>query len=142
MRCGPTCVTPHPVKVRRLTGWSLLRALCASVALLASAGPAWAHAFPDHSEPRVGSEIKEPPRTVRIWFDGRLEPLFSTIHVMNRQGQRVDTGPGGVDSDDPTLLVTPVPPLPPGVYTVVWEVVAIDGHRTEGRFDFTILGSP
>jgi methionine-rich copper-binding protein CopC len=122
---------------------SVLRVLGMSVALmLIAAGPAWPHAFPDHSEPRVGSEVKESPQTVRVWFDGRIEPLFSAIHVMNRQGQRVDTGPGGVDPDDPTLLVTPMPPLPPGVYTVVWDVVAVDGHRTEGRFDFTILGGP
>jgi methionine-rich copper-binding protein CopC len=128
-------------KARRLKGRSLLRALCAGVVLMASAGPAWAHAFPDHSDPRVGSEVKEPPRTVRIWFDGRLEPLFSSLHVMDKQGERVDTGPGRVDPDDATLLTTDLPALPPGVYTVVWDVVAIDGHRTEGQFNFTIVDS-
>jgi len=106
------------------------------------AGPAWPHAFPDHSDPRVGSEVQSAPKMVRIWFDGRLEPLFSAIHVMNQQGQRVDTGPGGVDPNDATLLTTEVPPLPPGVYTVVWDVVAVDGHRTEGKFDFTIRSGP
>ena len=80
--------------------------------------------------------------TVRIWFDGRLEPLFSTIHVMDQQGRRVDTGPGGVDPDDPTLLATAMPSVPPGVYTVAWEIVSVDGHRTEGKFTFTILGAP
>jgi copper resistance protein C len=111
-------------------------------AILSAAGPAWPHAFPDHSDPRVGSEVQEPPRTVRIWFDGRLEPLFSSVHVMDQQGRRVDTGPGRVDPDDATLLATAVPPLPPGVYTVAWDVVAIDGHRTEGRFTFTIVSGP
>jgi copper resistance protein C len=112
------------------------------LAMLSAAGPAWAHAFPDHSDPRVGSEVKAPPRTVRIWFDGRLEPLFSSLHVMDQQGRRVDTGPGRVDPDDATLLTTAVPPLPSGVYTVAWDVVAVDGHRTEGRFTFTIVSGP
>ncbi|MBI3621820.1 MAG: copper resistance protein CopC [Nitrospirae bacterium] len=105
-----------------------------------TSGHAWAHAFPDHSEPHVGAEVTSAPSTVRIWFDGRLEPLFSTIHVMDHQGRRVDTGPGGVDPDDPTLLTTAMPPVPPGVYTVAWDVVSVDGHHTEGKFNFTILG--
>jgi methionine-rich copper-binding protein CopC len=125
-------------KVRRLTVRSLLLVLGTGVTLIASTGPAWPHAFPDHSEPRVGAEVKAAPLTVRIWFDGRLEPLFSTIHVMDQQGRRVDAGPGGVDPDDPTLLTTPMPPVPPGVYTVVWDVVSVDGHRTEGQFNFTV----
>lgn len=112
------------------------------LAIFLAASPAWPHAFPDHSDPRVGSDVRESPRTVRIWFDGRLEPLFSTIHVMDQQGRRVDTGPGGVDPDDPTLLTTAMPSVPPGVYTVIWDVVAVDGHRTEGRFDFTVRGGP
>ena len=41
---------------------------------------AWAHAFPDHSEPRVGHTV-DPPPSVRVWFDGALEPVFSTIRV-------------------------------------------------------------
>jgi methionine-rich copper-binding protein CopC len=116
--------------------------LSLGIAMMLMAGQAWAHAFPDHSEPRVGSEVNESLRTVRIWFDGRLEPLFSTIHVMNQQGQRVDTGPGGLDPNDSTLLATEVPLLPPGVYTVAWDVVSVDGHRTEGKFNFTVRGSP
>jgi methionine-rich copper-binding protein CopC len=110
------------------------------VAIVLAAGPAWPHAFPDHSDPRVGSEVKISPPAVRIWFDSRLEPLFSTIQVVNQQGHRVDTGPGGVDPNDPTLLATPVPSLPPGVYTVIWDVVAVDSHRTQGQFNFTIGG--
>jgi methionine-rich copper-binding protein CopC len=122
---------------------SVLRLVCVSVAFLAAtAGPVWAHAFPDHSEPRVGSEVKGSPPLVRIWFDSRIEPLFSTISVVDQQGRRIDTGKGGVDPSDPTLLVTNLPSVPPGLYTVIWDVIAVDGHRTEGKFNFTVRGSP
>jgi methionine-rich copper-binding protein CopC len=115
--------------------------------------PTWAHAFPDHSDPRVGSTLKTPPSTVRIWFDGYLEPAFSTIEVhldsapgirppQNEESKRVDRDNGHVNSSDPTLLEVSLPVLPPGKYRVVWAVVAVDGHRTEGNFSFTIEAVP
>ena len=68
-----------------------------------------------------------PPAAVRIWFDGQIEPVFSTIRVENQDKQRVDTGDGGVDPGDNRVLQVKVPPLPPGRYRVYWSVVARDG---------------
>ena len=102
----------------------------------------WAHAFPDHAEPRVGSRVKTPPKTVRIWFDGYLEPAFSRIEVYNEDPKRVDQDNGRVSPSDPVLLEVSLPPLPPGRYRVVWDVVAVDGHRTEGDFSFTVEATP
>jgi copper resistance protein C len=99
---------------------------------------AWTHAFPHHSEPKVGGTMTASPSRVQIWFDGALEPLFSSIRVQDANGRRVDTGDGHVNAADPTLLETSVMPLAPGSYRVVWRVVARDGHRTEGDFTFTL----
>jgi methionine-rich copper-binding protein CopC len=112
--------------------------LRAAAVLLATAGPAWAHAFPDHSDPRVGHTVDGPPPAVRIWFDGAIEPVFSTLRVEDAGARRVDRDDAHVDSGDPTLLEVSLPPLPPGRYQVFWSVVARDGHRTEGRFPFRI----
>ena len=128
MDAVPRDPRPHAAAVTGL--------VCA--ALVLAAGAAWAHAFPDHSEPRVGSSIDTPPAAVRIWFDGQIEPVFSTIRVENQDKQRVDTGDGGVDPGDNRVLQVKVPPLPPGRYRVYWSVVARDGHRTEGDFPFRI----
>ena len=100
----------------------------------------WAHAFPDHSEPRVGSTVEETPNAVSIWFDGYLEPAFSTIEVYDANEKRVDKQDGRVDEKDRTLLTIGIPPLAPGTYHVFWTVVAVDGHRTEGDFKFTVEG--
>jgi copper resistance protein C len=113
--------------------WALLFA----VTLLLATSPAWSHAFPDHSEPRVGHSV-DAPRAVRIWFDGAIEPIFSTIRVEDGNKQRVDRGDGHVDSKDNTVLEVSLPALPPGRYKVFWSVVARDGHRTEGSFPFQI----
>jgi copper resistance protein C len=108
-------------------------------ALLLAPLPAWAHAFPDHSEPRVGHTVDAAPTQVRIWFDGEIEPIFSSLRVENSDKQRVDIGDGHVDARDNRLLVVTVQPaLPPGRYRVFWSVVARDGHRTDGDFPFRI----
>jgi methionine-rich copper-binding protein CopC len=97
-----------------------------------------AHAYPDHADPKVGSTVKAAPSSVRIWFDGDLEPVFSTIHVQNQRGENVDKGNGRVNAIDPTLLEASVPLLPPGTYRVLWNVVARGGHRTTGNLSFTV----
>jgi methionine-rich copper-binding protein CopC len=114
----------------------LARALALCV-LLAPAFPL-AHTSPDHADPKVGSTIHSSPRQVRIWFDGELEPAFCTISVKGPDGAKVDDGHGKVDPSDPTLLETAVPQLQPGTYQVSWSVVARDGHRSSGSYQFTV----
>ena len=99
---------------------------------------AWGHAFPDHSEPKVGSTVSAAPAVIRIWFDGALEPAFSSLHIQNANGQQIDKGDGHVDPSDPTLLEVGLPTVSSGTYRVLWSVVARDGHRTEGNYTFTI----
>jgi copper resistance protein C len=115
-----------------------VRTVILAAALLLSPPPAGAHAFPDHADPRVGSTVSPPPPEVRIWFDGEIEPVFSTIRVDSEDKQRVDRGDGGVSPQDNRLLVVRVPPLAPGKYRVYWSVVARDGHRTEGDYPFKV----
>lgn len=109
-----------------------------AVLLLASVAPAWAHVFPDHSEPRVGHAVDAAPAAVRIWFDGAIEPVFSTLRVEDAGRRRVDRDDAHVDATDRTLLEVSLPPLPSGRYQVFWSVVARDGHRTEGSFPFRV----
>ena len=96
------------------------------------------HAFPDHAEPKVGSVNSAVPSSVRIWFDSNLEPAFSSIIVQDANGKKVDKGDGRVDPSDATLLEASLPSLPPGAYRVIWDVVARDGHRTNGDYTFVI----
>lgn len=96
------------------------------------------HAFPNHSDPKVGSTVEGSPARVRIWFDSDLEPLFSTIVVHTMDGRIVDNRDGRVSASDPTLLEVSIPKLSPGDYRVVWTAVSRDGHRTTGNFTFTV----
>jgi len=79
------------------------------------------------------------PKEVKVWFDGEIEPVFSTLVVKNASGKQVSTGKGTVDANNHVLLETPLPAtLPAGTYTVYWSVIARDGHHTEGHFPFTV----
>ena len=112
--------------------------LCGLILLGLWTEVAWGHVFPEHAEPQVGAMVTVSPPNVRMWFDGAIEPVFSTLRVQDASGKQVDSGDGHVDPSDPTLLEVSLPPLPAGTYRVIWSVVARDGHRTEGDYTFTI----
>jgi len=99
---------------------------------------AQAHAFPLRSEPRVGWTIPVSPPKVTIWFDGELEPVFSTITVYNSIKEQVDKGNSRVSGPDASVLEVDLPPLAPGTYHVYWKALSKDTHVTEGDYTFVI----
>jgi methionine-rich copper-binding protein CopC len=103
-----------------------------------SVGVAYAHAFLDHADPRVGNTVKSPPRTVALWFTQNLESAFSTIEVLDANGARMNAGNALVDANDRKLLRVPLKALPAGTYTVKWHVLSVDTHTTEGNFTFHV----
>ena len=109
-------------------------------ALLLAAPAALAHAFLDHASPAVGSTLRQPPATISLWFTQELEPAFSTVTIVDQNGQRVDGGDAQVDARDQTLMHASLKPLPAGTYKVAWRVVSVDTHTTEGTFTFRVSG--
>ncbi len=108
------------------------------MATAAMGSVAWGHAFPIRSEPRVGRTVATAPLKITIWFDGELEPAFSTITVYNSGKQRVDKGNSHTRSPDDTVLEVDLAALKPGTYHVYWKVLAKDTHVTEGDFSFDV----
>jgi copper resistance protein C len=109
--------------------------LVLGLALLAS--EARAHAFIKTATPAVGSTVVTPPTQVVINFTEGVEPRFSTISVQDAQGHAVPVGAPHILSAN-THLAVDVKPLPPGVYTVIWQATSVDTHKTEGKFTFTV----
>ncbi len=123
-------------------GKSARRRLClalATLGLAAIVSPGVdAHAFLDHAQPAVGSTLHAAPRGVRLWFTEQLEPAFSSVRVQDGAGKQVDQGDSRVDDADARVLTASLPPLAPGKYRVVWRVVSVDTHVTEGDFTFDV----
>ncbi len=113
-------------------------AFALAVLLVGPAG-ADAHAFLDRADPPVGSTLRTPPAQVQIWFTEGLEPAFSKIQVVNQSGQQVDKKDSQVDPSNPALLRISLPSLPAGRYKVIWRVLSVDTHITEGDFTFRIV---
>jgi len=97
-----------------------------------------AHAFPVRSNPRVGWTVAVSPPKVTIWFDGELEPAFSTIAVYNSAKKQVDKSNSHISGSDGSVLEVDLPPLPAGTYRVYWKALSTDTHVTEGDFTFEI----
>jgi copper resistance protein C len=113
---------------------ALIAATFAALGFLFSS-QAFAHAFLTTASPAVGSTVSHTPKQIRLNFTEELEPVFSSIHI---------SGPGGArDFGKPRIagkeMVVPVlRPLAPGDYRVVWHATAVDTHKTQGSFSFTV----
>jgi copper resistance protein C len=105
------------------------------IALLFTATSAWAHAFLDHADPKVGSTVQESPSKVTVWMTENLEPAFSKLQVFDANGTEVDRKDTKVNGN---VMTVSLPKLVAGTYRVSWQVVSVDTHRTSGKFDFSL----
>ncbi|MFI9001586.1 copper resistance protein CopC [Streptomyces sp. NPDC053541] len=112
-------------------------------ALLATAGPASAHAALTGSDPQDGAVVATAPKEVRLTFSEEVAMSDDSIRVLDPAGKRVDTGElqnlcsGSVIRYGVPLL----PGLPDGTYTVAWQTVSADSHPVSGAFTFSV-GAP
>jgi copper resistance protein C len=106
--------------------------------LLAVSAPlASAHSHPVSMEPAANATTPAPKKVI-MHFSEDLEPKFSSITVSNEAGRVVSKQASVVNSTDAKLMTVTLPPLPAGVYTVHWVAVAVDSHRTQGAYNFTV----
>ena len=111
--------------------------LAAAIGCAICAGHASAHAFLKTAAPAVGSTVQAAPGKVVITFTEGVEPRFSTIAVQDASGARVDAGGVHLDGGN-TRLAVGLRPLQPGTYKVIWHATAVDTHKTQGSYNFTV----
>jgi copper resistance protein C len=124
--------------VARFRRGGVLGLFAVLVAIFAS--EASAHARLKRAVPAVGGVVSanSVPSEMRIWFSERVEVSLSEIQVLNTAGSRVDNGELRLDETDPTELHLALKSLSPGRYRVVWRVVSMDTHKTNGTFPFRV----
>ena len=110
----------------------------AVIATLAAPAGALAHAHLDRASPAVGSTVAAVPSEVVLWFTETLELAFSTIEVRDAAGASMQAGKAKVDPKRRTQLRVPLKALPPGTYKVIWRVLSVDTHRSQGDFTFRV----
>jgi methionine-rich copper-binding protein CopC len=114
-----------------------LRAGLAAALLLAPAA-AGAHAVLVRSLPAPRATLPRAPERVELTFNERIEAVYSTASVWDAAGRRVDRRDAAVAAADPKRLVVSVAALAPGVYTVRYRVLSVDGHLADGSYAFTV----
>jgi len=97
----------------------------------------WARAVLVASVPLPGAILKEAPQTIMLRFNATMEKTITQVYLMNGKEEKIRLEKVTESEDDRMMLR--VPPLIPGVYTILYKVLARDGHVTEGSFHFTVL---
>ncbi|MGW7540320.1 copper resistance CopC/CopD family protein [Streptomyces sp. NPDC054770] len=120
---------------------ALLGTLLAAL-LLASAGPASAHAALRGSDPADGAVLKSSPGSVTLTFSESVSLLDDSFRVYDPTNHRVTTSdaehaPAGSD----TARITFPKKLGKGTFTVAWRVVSADSHPVSGALTFSV-GKP
>ena len=116
----------------------VLRSAVTLLSLLCGGGTAWAHAHLVTATPAPGSTVPAPPTALSIDFTEGVEPQFCTIAVQDAADHSVTTGAPATAPGNNKRLSIGLAPLTPGVYQVVWHATAVDTHKTEGTFQFTV----
>ena len=61
--------------------------------------------------------------------------LLMTVTVTNAEGKRVDTGKPRVSGNQMSVSLSPGGA---GTYHVIWRVLSVDTHTTDGSFTFQV----
>ncbi|MCY3894964.1 MAG: CopD family protein [Chloroflexi bacterium] len=120
----------------------VLAVLAALMALALVAVPAGAHANLVRSSPSPGTAVDPAPPVVYAEFSEAIDLGYSSLEVLDANGQPVTTGPTEPDPTTATAMLVPVGELADGTYVVVWRTLSVvDGHVIRGSFAFGV-GEP
>jgi len=111
--------------------------LLAMLSVLAVSTQALAHAHLKTANPVEDTEVTA-PESLKLTFTEGLELAFSGIALSDSDGNAVELGEATLEDDDTTLTAPVETPLEPGRYDVKWHVLSVDGHKTEGDYEFIV----
>lgn len=121
---------------RRLIRYALV-ALALLVMPVALRGQVEAHSILLESVPAHGAKLSASPHTALLRFNARIEPALTRVSLVEGRQRRSALEISKESAVD--RIIVPLPPLAPGVYTLAYKVLAIDGHVTKGLIQFTVL---
>ena len=112
------------------------------MALTLVVAPARAHANLVRAVPSPGTAVDQAPLVVYAEFSEAIDRGYSSLDVLDADGESVTTGPTEADPTSPAAMLVPVADLADGTYVVVWRTLSVvDGHVIRGSFAFGV-GEP
>lgn len=148
---------------RRLNRSSLLAMILALVVLIGIPSAAYGHAGLKEADPAEDAVVTAPLREIHLEFAEPIEVRFSTIkvyplppekdelklmaaasklvsNVLRKLGDEKDRADAGLAETKRTpnkVEVLLKEDLKPGAYVVMWRVLSVDTHVTQGFYVFT-----
>jgi copper resistance protein C len=114
----------------------LLRGLLLAATLCAGAGLARAHAIIVESTPKMNDVVSGPVLEIKLRFNVRIDGARSKLTLILPDGT---ARPVELPSQpSPDALSATVPQIVPGSYHLHWQVLAGDGHITQGDIPFSV----
>jgi copper transport protein len=125
----------QPARLARVLAGGFIAVLV----VLASAGPAAAHADLVGSDPPSGTVAAAAPGSVRLRFTEPVDPAFTRILIRGAAGRSYPASTVALDRSDNSALVIGMPGgLTDGPYAVTWTTTTTDGHTASGDVLFTV----
>ncbi|MFC4076311.1 copper resistance CopC/CopD family protein [Salinithrix halophila] len=97
----------------------------------------YAHAGLKETSPENGEVVKRAPEKVSLRFNEPIERNLSQIQLYDWNGRQIHL-PNNREGGRSQQLNQGLPYLKTGTYTVVWNVVSLDGHPVEGSYSFSV----
>ncbi len=108
------------------------------IAALFSLSPerAWAHAIIVESSPKMNGVVTGPVVEIKLRFNVRIDGPRSRLTLVQPDGtsRAVEV----LQQPSPDSLAATISGLRPGNYQLHWQVLASDGHITQGDIPFTV----
>ncbi len=136
---GDTGPVAGRVRVVRRVGFLLVAMV---VAVVATAGPASAHAVLERSDPTQGASLQNAPSRVVLTFSESVQVDARSITVISATGQRVDAGNVQHGQSGNQVVAGLRSGLANGTYVVSWHVISADSHPVSGGFYFGVGVTP
>lgn len=96
----------------------------------------WAHAILMDSTPKLSSTVNGPDLDINLRFNVRIDGGRSRVRLVKPDGTTVTFALAS--QKEPNTLQTRAASLKPGAYKLQWQVLASDGHISQGEIPFTV----
>jgi methionine-rich copper-binding protein CopC len=96
----------------------------------------WAHAILMDSTPNLRSTVNGPDLDINLRFNVRIDGGRSRVRLVEPDGTTSTLTLAS--QKGPNTLQTRAASLKPGAYKLQWQVLASDGHMSQGEIPFTV----
>ena len=124
--------------LRRLVLATSIALVVAGALLVATTGPAAAHASVLSTTPADGQSVADSPSEFSVTFSEPVDIALGGLTVLDGGGSRVDDGDTTSEDGGRVLRVPLEADLSDGTYVGTWRVVSTDGHAITGSVLFAV----